>query len=58
MADKTPDMSAATDRVRVAKVSQDRVSLEFQIEDLIQHITRQVQVASCMGCKGCMSSSF
>lgn len=60
MADKPTDTSATTptDRVRVANLTNDKVTLEFQIEDIIQRIATNVESLSCMGCKGCMASSF
>lgn len=59
MADKPADTSAtSTDRVRIASVTQDKVSLEFLVEDLVQQLLRPVQAASCMGCKGCMAARF
>ncbi len=59
MADKPADTSAtSTDRVRIVTVSQDKVSLQFLVEDLVQQLLRPIQAASCMGCKGCMASRF
>jgi hypothetical protein len=60
MAEKPTDSSStsSTDRVRVASVTNDRVTLEFQIEDIIKQLARKVEVLSCMGCKGCMAASF
>jgi len=59
MADKPTDATAttSTDRVRVANVTTDKVTLEFQIEDILQQLVGKVASLSCMGCKGCHASS-
>jgi hypothetical protein len=54
MAD-TPAQSGTPGSVKVTHVG-DKVSVEFEIEDLVNRLLHPVQNLSCMGCMGCMAT--
>ena len=54
MADK-PAQSSTASNVKVTHVG-DKVSVEFEIEDLVNRLLHPVQNLSCMGCMGCMAT--